>query len=166
MVYGLVSDNTQIGYARVQLPTFDGIVTDWLPIVKMRAMNDDENWPLEIGEQVCCIVDKYCKTGVLLGALSNTADAPDPDAAIGKWRKMFSDGGVIEYDKSAHLWRINTNEDSMYQLLKDTLTVMTEMIFQTAEGPTNTGPLNISVPGASGVTINNLLTRLNNFLQP
>lgn len=165
LVYGLVSDNTRPGYARVKLPTYDDVVTDWLPVAKTRAMNDDENWPLEINEQVACVIDRYCVTGIILGAMSNDVDVPDSDAAIGKWRMKFSDGATIEYDKNAHLWRINNNAESMYQLLHDTLTVLTELIFDTPQGPTDPGPRNVTTPGPSGVSINNLLSRLGNFLQ-
>jgi|GEM_PF-3103172 len=164
LVYGLVSE-TKPGFARVQLPTYDGVVTDWLPIVKLRAMNDDENWPLEQNEQVACVVDQYCVTGVILGAISSDADQPDSNAGAGKWRKIFSDGGVMEYDKNAHKWRMSTGSDSLYQLMKDTLTVMKEMIFATPTGNTSAGPLNVTAPGPSGVTITDLLTRLDSFIQ-
>ena len=164
LVYGLVTE-TKTGYARVKLPTYDDIVTDWLPIAKQRAMNDDENWPLEENEQVVCAVDEFCKTGVIVGAISSDADVPDADAAAGKWRMKFSDGAVIEYDKNSNKWRINNNTESLHQLLKDTLTVMTEMIFATPIGNTDPGPLNISIAGPSGVTITDLLSRLDNFIQ-
>ncbi len=101
LVYGLVTE-WKPGYARVKLPTFDDIVTDWLPINKTRAMNDDINWPLEVDEQVNCLVDAYCGTGIILGASSNNVDTPDPEAAKGKLRIKFSDGSFIEYDKTAH----------------------------------------------------------------
>ena len=68
LVYGLVSDISVIGFARVKLPTFDDIVTDQLPIIKARAMNDDENWPLEINEQVACLVALILTSSLMMQA--------------------------------------------------------------------------------------------------
>ncbi len=116
LVYGLVTE-WKAGFARVQLPTYDdgegnGIVTDFLPIIKLRSFNDDENWPYEVNEQVACMVDRFCKTGVILGAISSDADPADADAAVGKWRKKFSDGTVMEYDKGAHKYTLNITDSS------------------------------------------------------
>jgi len=114
LVYGLVTE-WKPGYARVKLETYDAIVTDWMPIIKRRAMNDDENWPLEINEQVACLVDAFCGTGVILGAMSNNVDTPDAAAAAGKMRIKFSDGSFIEYDKTAHKLstKVGTTQFSM-----------------------------------------------------
>ncbi len=105
MVHGLVSESKP-GYARVKLETYDDVVTDWLPIIKPRAMNDDMNWPLEVNEQVTCVVDAYCQTGVVLGATSNDEDEPDDEAGEGKLRLKFSDGAFFEYDKTAHVMKM------------------------------------------------------------
>lgn len=107
LAYGLVSDNSKMGYARVKLPTYDDIVTDWLPIVKPRAMGDDVNWPLAIDEQVAVLVDEWCVRGVILGATSNDVDMPDSEAAVGKWRKKFADGTYMEYDSGAHVLKLS-----------------------------------------------------------
>jgi len=182
LVFGVVTE-WEAGYVRVCLPTFDDIVTDWLQIVKPRAMNDDENWPLEANEEVACVVDRYCKEGVCLGALTNTQDMPDDGAAAGKWRKRFSDGMIMEYDKVAHkltytmndggIWGYNAGTgvftmnsgggENMYQFMKDFITCLTELTVSTGTGPSSV-PVNVSVPGASGVTFTDLLTRLNNFM--
>lgn len=105
-VTGVVTE-TEPGYARVQLPAYDNIVTPWLQIVKQRAMGDDENWPLAINEQVQCLVDEYLTEGIILGATSNAEDVPDSGAANTKWRKYFSDGTYLEYDKSTKIFTAN-----------------------------------------------------------
>lgn len=109
IVYGEVTE-TKPGYARVKFPQYDDIVSDWLPVVKMRAMNDDVNWPLEVNEQVACMMsftdDDRGDTGVILGAINNDADVPDADAGLKKLRLKFSDGASFEYDKDGHVMQL------------------------------------------------------------
>ena len=106
LAYGTVTE-WSAGMARVQLQSYDNIVTDFLQIVKMKSINgNDVNWPLESGELVAVVVDRWCKTGVILGALSNNVDAADAEAAGGKYRQKFSDGTYFEYDASGHTYKI------------------------------------------------------------
>lgn len=57
---------------------------------------------MEVNEHVVCLMDKYAEEGVCIGAIYNEVDTPDPGEAAGKFRKLFSDGTLIEYDKNAH----------------------------------------------------------------
>ena len=135
LVYGVVSDNSKMGYARVMLPTYDDVVTDWLPIVKPRAMGDDENWPLAINEQVAVLVDEWCVRGVILGATSNDVDEPDSEAAVGKWRKKFADGTYMEYDSGAHVLKLSVGSTVIEVSNSETSVVMgTTKLTMTAAG--------------------------------
>jgi len=99
--YGIVSDNTRIGYAKVYFEE-DDIVSDWWPIMNRFTKVDKENWPLAIQEHVVCLCDERIEDGVILGAIVSDVDTPDPSAAAGKFRTLFADGTSIEYDKTAH----------------------------------------------------------------
>jgi phage baseplate assembly protein V len=99
--YGIVSE-VKKGFVRVKFEEDDGIVSDWLPALVKKSKTDKESNPLEINEHVVCIMDRYCEEGICLGAIYNEVDTPDPGEAAGKFRKLFSDGTLIEYDKNAH----------------------------------------------------------------
>lgn len=98
--FGIVCE-VKPGYAKVNFEA-DGIVSDWLPVVRRKSKSDLESWQLEIDEHVACLMDCHLEDGVILGAIHSDADAPDSAESAGKFRKKFSDGTVIEYDKNAH----------------------------------------------------------------
>lgn len=108
IVYGEVTE-VKVGYARVKFPQYD-VVTDWLPVIKIRAAGDELNWPLEVNEQVACMMsftdDDRGDTGVILGAINNDEDVPDEDAGLKKLRLKFSDGASFEYDKDGHVMQM------------------------------------------------------------
>lgn len=168
LVYAEVTE-VQPGWARVKFPQYDDIVSDWLPVGKPRAMNDDFNWPLEVGEQVVCLMnatnDDMGDTGVILCAINNDVDRPDSDAGAKKFRMKFSDGGALEYDKTAKKWMMKSGGgESIYELLRDILKTCEDITVNTAMGPSST-PLNVSAPGASGFTFTQLLTRLDKLFK-
>lgn len=107
--YGTISE-VKPGYARVNFDD-DEIVSDWLPVVVRKSLTDKESWQLEINEHVACVMDVHiddegvlhesCDVGVIIGAIASDEDVPDPGEAAGKFRKLFTDGTLIEYDKDA-----------------------------------------------------------------
>jgi phage baseplate assembly protein V len=137
--YGLVSD-IQPGQVKVYFDE-DAIPSKWLPVVVHRAQSDTESWQLEINEQVVCLLDGNCEEGVVVGAIHSDVDPPDNGEAAGKFRKVFSDGTLIEYDKNASKYSqtiktssflqdgqftINVGDDS----LKDALTLIIQAVQQ------------------------------------
>ncbi|MEO6682174.1 MAG: phage baseplate assembly protein V [Ginsengibacter sp.] len=98
--YGIVSD-VKAGYIKASFEE-DEIVTDWLPVVQRKSKSDKESLQLEINEHIVCLMDANCNEGICLGAIPNEKDTPDPGEGKGKFRKLFSDGTLIEYDKSTH----------------------------------------------------------------
>lgn len=97
--YGIVSE-VKSGFAKVQFED-DEIVSDWMPVLVRKSKSDKESWQLEISEHVVCLLDEHCEEGVVLGAIASEADAPDDGEGEGKFRKKFSDGTEIEYDKNS-----------------------------------------------------------------
>lgn len=98
--YGIVSEFKK-GYAKVYFEEND-FVSDFLPVLVRKSKTDKESWQLEINEHVVCIMDENCNEGVIIGAIPNENDLPDTGEGAGKFRKLFSDGTLIEYDKNAH----------------------------------------------------------------
>lgn len=42
------------GFARVQFPDLDGLLSDWLPLVVKKSLKDRECLTLDVGEHVSC----------------------------------------------------------------------------------------------------------------
>ena len=99
--YGIISDiDESKGLARVHFDD-DDIVSDWLPIVVPKAMDDSFSFFPDINEHVACLMDEHAENGVILGSLYSAATQPN-GASKDKWRVRFKDGTVIEYDRAAH----------------------------------------------------------------
>ncbi len=98
--YGIVSE-VKNGFVRVHFEE-DKIVSDWLPVLVRKSKTQKESWQLEANEHVVCLVDCHCEEGVVIGAIPNAQDGPDPGEGAGKFRKKFSDGTVFEYDINSH----------------------------------------------------------------
>lgn len=109
MKYGVISE-VKPGFAKVFLEE-DDIVTDWWPVLQRTSLKDKESWPLNVQEHVVCLCDERCEDGVILGAIHNEEDEPDSGAGAGKFRKVFEDGTVIEYNKLSHKLTATVNGD-------------------------------------------------------
>lgn len=103
--FGIISE-VKKGFARVEFKD-DDIVSNWLPMGVQRSLNDKASWPYEVQEHVFCMMDEHCEYGVILCAIYSDADEPDADEGAGKYRKLFSDGTFIEYDKNSHVLTAN-----------------------------------------------------------
>ncbi len=106
------------GFAQVQFPDLDGLVSAWLQVVVKKTLKDKECYTLDVGEQVACLMDENFENGVVLGAVYSDADVT-PVVSPDKLHFRFFDGGSFEYDRSS-----------------GTLTVVT------------TGPVNLTANGA------------------
>lgn len=140
MEYGVVCA-VRPGFAQVHL-TADRIPTWWLPVIRRKSRSDKESWQLEINEHVVCLLDEHCHTGVILGAIHDEKqDLADNDEDIGIFRKKFSDGTVIEYNKNEGKYSQTVKESSFLQdgkftiavddnSLKDALTLIIQAVQQ------------------------------------
>jgi phage baseplate assembly protein V len=99
--YGIVW-KVDKGKVKVFFDEDENCPSDWLPVIVRKSKTDKDSWPLEVNEHVCCIMDSHLNTGVVIGAIYNNEDLPDNEEGPGKFRKIFSDGTVFEYDKGAH----------------------------------------------------------------
>lgn len=103
---GLVSASKP-GFAQVEFPDLDGLVSDWLPVVMRKTLKDKECFTLDKGEQVACILDEYFENGVVLGSVYSDVDIP-PTESPDKMCVQFFDGGSFEYDRSTGVLTIVT----------------------------------------------------------
>lgn len=78
----------------------DNIPSPLWPVLSRTSLKDKESWVLNVNEHVVCLCDERCEEGVILGCIANKADTVEAGAGVGKFRKVFEDGTVIEYDKN------------------------------------------------------------------
>ena len=88
------------GFARVQFPDLDGLLSDWLPLVVKKSLKDKECLTLDVGEHVACVLDENFEAGCVLGAVYSDADKA-PVESPDKMHFSFFDGGLFEYDRSS-----------------------------------------------------------------
>ena len=91
---------------RVTFPDRDQLRSWWLPVVVPKTQNDKLYWLPDVGEQVVCLMDEYDEDGAVIGAIYSSADAT-PVQSPDKLHVGFSDGCVIEYDRSSHAMTVN-----------------------------------------------------------
>lgn len=80
-----------------------GLLTAWLPWFSRRAGGTSDWDPPTIGEQ-CIVLSPSGESAagfVLVGLYSDANPAPSNSSTL--WRRVFSDGAVIEYDHAEHL---------------------------------------------------------------
>lgn len=99
--YGIISEvDAAAGKARVHFDD-DDIVSDWLPIIVPKAMEDSFSFMPDVNEHVACMMDENAEAGVVLGSIYSKNVKPNGGNAD-KWRVRFKDGTVIEYDRAGH----------------------------------------------------------------
>ena len=84
------------------------LVTDWLPWLTMRA-GQDRAWSTpDVGEQVAILTPGDPSQGVIIGSMFS--DAKPANGDDGKDRRLtFSDGSVIEFDRTASVLNVTLN---------------------------------------------------------
>jgi phage baseplate assembly protein gpV len=115
--FGVVSE-AKPGFAKVYFMQ-DDMVTDWLPIVLPHTMLDKIGYVLNVNEHVACICDARCEEGVILGAIHSNPEPADDGATTDKFRQVYSDGGLFEYDKNLKQFQIQNNSTSIKDIFLD-----------------------------------------------
>ena len=87
--------------ARVRFDDLDGMVSYWLRVPQTKTHQDKHYDMPDINEHVGCILDEHAEDGMILAAVYSNADTP-PVSSADKHHVTFSDGTVIEYDRSTH----------------------------------------------------------------
>lgn len=107
---GLVYESRP-GFARVQFPDLDGMVSSWLRLIVKKSLRDKECLTLDVGEQVACVLDEHFESGCIIGAVYSDADVP-PVTSADKYHFAFFDGGSFEYDRATGKLHIVTIGDA------------------------------------------------------
>jgi phage baseplate assembly protein gpV len=110
--YGLISqiDATK-GLAKV---SFDAdvdssngnvLVSDWLPCLMRKTLNEKESYPFDEKEHVACLMDEHCEDGVILGAIYSDNELP---ALTTKdlFGIVWANGDLMKYDRQAQKYYI------------------------------------------------------------
>lgn len=121
--YGVVKEaDYEKALIRVELQ--DGeLLSDWIPWVTLRASNDRFWWAPEVGEVMLLLAP----SGELANAVALPAAFSDENQNGDRptvQRQTFQDGTVIEYDREAHSYLIDTTASSGSVVVKaQTVTV-------------------------------------------
>jgi phage baseplate assembly protein V len=98
------------GFARVRFLELGEFMTQWLPVLHPKTMQDKLVWTLDVGELVACLMDSNLEDGWIAGAMYSDADAPPVESAD-KLRLAFKDGGSFEYDRATGAMAVVTTGD-------------------------------------------------------
>jgi phage baseplate assembly protein V len=112
-LYDLLCQTVRVGFVsvrdeaamrvRVKFDDITGgaVVSDWLQVLTPRARADKQYDLPDEGDQVLCLFLPFGKEcGFVLGSMYG-AESP-PVSSGDKWRRAFSDGSWLEYDRAAH----------------------------------------------------------------
>jgi phage baseplate assembly protein V len=100
--FGYVSNIDNQGRSAVVIPAMDDFVTDYLPVIKSRSLQDKDGNVFDINEPVAVLLDENGEDGIILGAI-NTDSNPLPIVDRNKHYLQFADGTNIEYDRETHV---------------------------------------------------------------
>lgn len=88
-----------------------GFLTEWLPWPGQSAGEDRSCAPLDIGEQVVILSPSgEINQGFIAFRLFQSAH-PYPVTSPDKHNATYKDGAVVEYDRAAHIYKINIPTD-------------------------------------------------------
>lgn len=96
------------GRARVKIEAL-GIETFWLAILQSRVKEDQAADWLDVDDFVAVLGDEKLEQGVILGALYSEKNPPPIDTKD-KWYRRFSDGSVIEFDRTTGILKLEVTK--------------------------------------------------------
>ena len=95
------------------------LLTTWLPMLALRAGQDQSWWPLEVGEQVLVLSPSGDPAqGFILGSI-NQSRVPANGNKQELHRTNYADGAVIEYDRAAHALNAQLPSGATTELISD-----------------------------------------------
>lgn len=167
--YGTISSiDADKGLARVQFGE-DEVVSDWLPVLVQKTMNDKYFYMPDVNEHVACLMEENGENGIILGAIYSQANAPGVVKGEGKSGVEYENGDIIEYDHNGRIlsMKIGTTEfratnsgpaikttgESLKQILLDLMAQLKAEYHMTGSGPT-TVPVNVAAYTAIEARIN------------
>lgn len=130
------------------------LITGWLPMPGARSRNDSDWHPLEVGEGVLVVSPSgELQNGVVIPAGLYNEDNPAPGNKAGLWRRLFQDGGEIQYDRDSGEWYVKGLSKITLDVAGSTAVVTEESITLTVGGgvvTTKDGEITLT---AAGVTL-------------
>lgn len=103
--------------ARVKIHDLE---TDFLPVIARRAHNDNDQWPLDVGEQVLVLAPMGdMDLAIIVGSVpyGTVKDSGDVEGYKEKKHTVsYEDGAVFEYDKKTHAARLSLPEGSTLKI--------------------------------------------------
>lgn len=110
IVFGIVTEmDTDAGKARVKLPAYGNVVSDWMSVVVPNTKEHKWSFPLSLDEHVACVMDDKFAKGVILGAVYSKVTTPEITG--GKYGVKFSDDTKVEFDLETGNLTIDTSGD-------------------------------------------------------
>lgn len=111
------------------------IITGWLPMPGLRAQNDFDWHPLEVGERVAVLsASGELQNGLVLPAGIFCDDNPAPGDKAGLWIRKFQDGGKITYDRDTGKWLVEGMSEATVKVEESTVTVEPDKIEASVQG--------------------------------
>lgn len=115
--YGVVKE-ADYDNALIRVETQDGeLLSDWIPWVTLRAGGDKFWWAPEVGEVMMLLAPSgELANAVALPAAFSNSNQNGNKATV--QRQTFEDGTVLEYDREAHRYTIDTTASSGSVVIK------------------------------------------------
>ena len=117
---------------RVKFPALENFESDWLPMLTLAAGGNQFYSLPDEGELVACMLDAHGETGIVLGAIYNEQD-PTPASSREIWMKKFSNGTVIQHDRTSGDILVKTSGkltvDAPDSFFKGNVTVETQLTY-------------------------------------
>ncbi|MDO8771919.1 MAG: phage baseplate assembly protein V [Burkholderiaceae bacterium] len=99
---GIVHES-KVGWAKVQFPDVDDLLTQWIPVMHSKTQDDKQFWTLDVGEQVKCLMDERLEDGCVVASLYSEVDVPPTDD-VDEYGIKFKDGGWFSYNRRTGLF--------------------------------------------------------------
>lgn len=139
---------------RVRFPDRDD-VTLWLDVLTRGTHGERDYGLYSVGSQVAVVLDEHEETGAVLGAVYSSVDRPTVTNADTR-RFEFGDGGLVEYDRGAHVLRVTVPSGGRLELAgsSDAVALASEVLAQLTAiaAATHTHPAGALASPAGAVT--------------
>ncbi|GDO99335.1 phage baseplate assembly protein V [Escherichia coli] len=126
--------------ARVRLPEYDNLRTNWLNVLQRNTQNNKDYWLPDVGEQVEVLLDANGEDGVILGAVFSAVDKPAfSDKHVRGTR--YADGAEFSYNRETHTLTVRGGIKRMVIECGADVTVKTPKVTVDAQETEITGSL-------------------------
>jgi phage baseplate assembly protein V len=116
--FGYISNiDTTKGRVRVKLDADDDVdtenklVSEWLPVLVRKSLQDKETFPFDVNEHVAVLFeDEHSEKGIVLGAIYDDTILPN-GAGADIYRVFFANGDSVQYNRSTGKYDVNLTGD-------------------------------------------------------